>query len=366
MTRWNPSLVREKAGLFLSDTEKTVIRAKLPVTEGHYMADAVFEGGGVKGIAFLGALRCFSDVGVRWQRSAGTSAGAITAALVAADFTIQELEAIFGALDFDAEFLAQKTSPLIFNRTPGDDLSNPQWMVPNLMAVGQLGQYSTDPFKRWLEGVLGDRLRTFADIDRRHGRDLRVIVSDISRGQMLVLPDDLDKIEPPLANKQAFEVAEAVRLSMSIPLFFEPGILGTSTIVDGGILSNFPLWLFDIATMRHLPRWPTFGFRLTGQEDNRTIRSAVDVFTGMFQTMMTAGDRYHLRRNGQGRVIYMNTDGIEATQFNLSNADKDDLYRIGYEAAQQFLLEEWDWRQHLRLRGYSPDQLRHLGPEEGA
>lgn len=365
MAIWDPARTREKAGLSLTDAERSAILAKLPPAEdGTYCADAVFEGGGVKGTAFLGALRCFDDVGVRWKKVAGTSAGAITAALVVADLSIDALEQTIGGLDYEATFLPQKTSPFIFNGDPKDDLDKPVGMILGLLTNQKLGQYSTEPFKRWLEGVLGDRLRTFKDIAWRDGRALKVVVSDISLGEMLVLPDDLgrriqgQRIEDGVERSLEFEVAEAVRLSMSIPLFFTPGQLGSSTIVDGGVLSNFPLWLFDVTATNKPPRWPTFGLRLSEDGQRQRIGNAIDIFSALLQTAMKASDRYHLQRNGQGRVININTEGVSATAFNLTNETKDDLYINGYRDTKKFLLEEWSWEKHLKLRGYDPASLQ--------
>jgi len=59
-------------------------------------ADAVFEGGGIKGIALLGAMRCCDDLGLRWQKLAGSSSGSLTAALLAANFAIDRLERELG------------------------------------------------------------------------------------------------------------------------------------------------------------------------------------------------------------------------------------------------------------------------------
>jgi len=362
MAIWDPSVIRQQAGLFLSDEERTAIQARLPQTDtGEYFADAVFEGGGVKGTAFLGALRCFSEVGVQWKRVAGTSAGAITAALVVADFPIDELEQIIGRLDYNTQFLGEKTSPLIFNNDPADDLANPQWMIPNLLTVGQLGQYSTDPFKRWLSEVLGDRqIRTFQDIIHQgQGRALKVVVSDISAGKMIVLPDDLHQTYPSqVRNAVEFEVAEAVRLSMSIPFFFTPGTLAGSTIVDGGILSNFPLWIYDVTTHQRPPRWPTFGFRISEEvSGQQPINNAWDILVGMLKTMMVASDRYHLQKNEQERVIDIDTSRVTATEFNLTNEAKDYLYLNGYQATKTFLLERWNWEEHLRTRGYAVERI---------
>ena len=89
----NPEDICKASRLCLSDAQIASIQTKLPrAADGKLYADAVFEGGGVKGTAFLGALRCFGDVGVQWRKVAGTSAGAITAATVAAGFSIAELE----------------------------------------------------------------------------------------------------------------------------------------------------------------------------------------------------------------------------------------------------------------------------------
>src|SRR4051794_3746171 len=113
---WDPSRARKAHGLTLTDEQKATIHAKLPTSPetGVFFADGVFEGGGVLGIAFLGAARCCSDLGIRWKGLAGTSAGAITASLLASSLTIDRLEGILGDLDFNA-FLSEKSSILVRN-----------------------------------------------------------------------------------------------------------------------------------------------------------------------------------------------------------------------------------------------------------
>src|SRR3954469_5517085 len=93
MAGWDPVRARQTFGLTLTDQQKQAIHAKLPNSPeaGVFFADGVFEGGGVLGIAFLGAARCCSDLGIRWKGLAGTSAGAITASLLASDLTIDRL-----------------------------------------------------------------------------------------------------------------------------------------------------------------------------------------------------------------------------------------------------------------------------------
>ncbi|MEM9447987.1 MAG: patatin-like phospholipase family protein [Cyanobacteria bacterium P01_E01_bin.6] len=86
----------------MTEKEKADIREKLsePAEDGHIYADAVFEGGGVKGTAFIGAMRCFDDVGIKWRKLAGTSVGAITAAMLATGLSMDALEEIVAHLDY--------------------------------------------------------------------------------------------------------------------------------------------------------------------------------------------------------------------------------------------------------------------------
>ncbi|MGL4420021.1 MAG: patatin-like phospholipase family protein [Gemmataceae bacterium] len=378
---WTPAETRKKYNLNLSRHDLSKIEqamAPLPRVEGLWNCDAVFEGGGVLGIAFLGAVRCLSELGVRFHGLAGTSAGALTATLLAADLNVDQLEQILGQVDF-LDFLKQKTSSLIFNGDPSNDLEYPVVMIANLALVGELGQYSTEPLRDWLDEILKWAGKpTFADIweRSRHTRErqLKVVVSDVTRGEMKVLPDDLESTRNPSAatvgtpnrgtlspRQKTFAVAEAVRLSMSIPFFFLPGQLdhpteGRSTIVDGGILSNFPLWIFDETNPSMPPSHPTFGFRLIDREADapRRVNNVSDLFSAMFKTMMLASDRRFLSQRHQGRVIDIDLTGlnITATQFGLSNDQKDQLYARGYQATREFFLTRWNWRKHREARGF--------------
>ncbi len=372
MNKWYPQQILQEPGVRISPAEKQKILSKFPPPDdkGQIYADGIFEGGGVRGIAFLGALRCCNDLGIRWRKLAGTSAGAITAAVLATDLSIDDLEELLGQLDYSI-FLSKKNSPLILNGDPADDLQSPVWTLLFLTISRQMGEYSSLPFRQWLESTLakGD-LRTFADVKQQvKDRELKVVISNLSRGEMLVIPDDLQRRESAdadalyeqlrLKSAEDFSVAEAVRLSMSIPLFFEPGKLGNDIIVDGGILSNFPLWIYDkqSGATPVPPRWFTFGFRLidTGIENQVNINSPVSMLSAMFTTMMKARDRYHQREMDKGRVINIDVTEAEvtATHFNLDGDRKAKLYRLGYLHTKRFFLSSnFSWEKHLKARGF--------------
>jgi NTE family protein len=118
---------------------------------GRFPADAVFEGGGVWGVAFLGAVRCCEDLGISWVGLAGTSAGAITAGLLAAGYTAAELEAAFAALDY-THFVSRRTYRFGWDADPSNDLEDAGEaiaLLATLLARGRLGRYSTDRFHDW-------------------------------------------------------------------------------------------------------------------------------------------------------------------------------------------------------------------------
>ena len=96
---------------------------------------------------------------------------------------------------------------------------------------------------------------------------LVVMASDISNGELWRLPWDLRRLRA--AMRIAALIVEAVRASMSIPFFYAPLKLKDAAgeecwFVDGGMLSNFPIDVFD-RTDGAPPRWPTFGIKLSAQ-----------------------------------------------------------------------------------------------------
>ena len=114
-------------------------------------------------------------------------------------------------------------------------------------------------FERWFDDVLEGA--TFAKVRKPPAQGqaeewwLKLIAVDVTGGHLLVLPDDLQHYRDPATGAQIdpdeFPIARAARMSMSIPYFFDPVELQdeqgrTCLIVDGGTLSNFPVWLWDV------------------------------------------------------------------------------------------------------------------------
>lgn len=309
-------------------------------------ADLVFEGGGVRAVAFAGVLSVLAERGYRFERVAGTSAGAITAALVAA----------FQRAGEPVSRLLEVIETLDLTRFPDSNgigrLLGPLSPVAELAALafrGGLheGQYLED----WLTGILGDLgVATFGDLrrddpgsvlgaDREYG--LVVVTSDLSRRRMTLLPWDFQGygLDP---DDQS--VARAVRASAAIPFYFWPVEYrtpqGKVSLVDGGFLSNYPINIFDQSDSGDA-RWPTIGVRLAARERDRAtqpVRNALEVGFAVIDTAMHGIDARHIDDPATiARTIFVDAGSVRPTDFDLDPKERADLVRRGQAAARKWL-----------------------------
>lgn len=304
--------------------------------------NAVFEGGGVKAIGLVGAVKASEDYGLSFGRVAGTSSGAIVASLLAAGYRADEIREIIVTTPF-SNFLQKG-------------------VLHRIVVVGPLlrmfimkGLYSGDELEKWISGLLQAKgLRTFGDLPPG---TLRIVASDITQGKMLVLPDDIAHygFEP-----SAFPVAKAVRMSTSIPFFFDPVLLRLAQplgsqwmpkpsvfVVDGALLSNFPLWLFD-REQQGESIIPTIGYQLVGKNEHapRQIRGPVTMMQAIVATMLEAHDERYIEQHNRYRTIKVPTLGVSTTEFDISTERSLELFDAGYKAAKEYL-GNWSPKMYL-------------------
>ena len=297
------------------------------------LVNAVFEGGGVKGICLAGAIQAAEQNGCQFNRIAGTSSGAIVASLLAAQYTAAEIREIVAQTNYSA-FLKRAR---IFNT---------KIVGPAARVLIKKGLYSGEALEGWIKELLRKKgIHTFADLPQ--GK-LSIIASDITNGKILVLPDDVYKLG---IDPMKLSVAKAVRMSTSIPYFFDPVILRLNGeaargkkfadqfiyVVDGALLSNFPLWLFDQERPDAIDP-PTIGFQMVGKAAGKPhiIRGPVSMLQAMVETMLTAHDQRHISQDIIDRTIKIPSLGVSATQFEISPEDTLRLYESGYKAGMKF------------------------------
>lgn len=338
------------------------------------IADAVFEGGGAKGIAYVGALEIFEQAGYTWQNLAGASAGAITAALLAVGYPAKEIRKI----------LEQRIDYQQIRDAKG--IGKIPYVGPYLNLLVKKGMFKGDYFLDTMRTLLREGMATYHpdrridgevtfgdltidresddsadDYEDRYKYKLQVIVSDISTNRMIILPRD---------SKKAFgveavelEVALSVRMSGSFPFVFEPVRFKDASnrkhlLVDGGMLSNFPISLFD-SPVEQVPAWPTFGFLLwePGSEKlYKRIRWIGSMAVALIKTMSAAHDRKAIEEITNSRILKIPTGEYTTTDFDLGSKDVEWLCDSGKTAAEKFL-KTWDFDQYKEGR----EKLAALG-----
>ncbi|WP_174613781.1 patatin-like phospholipase family protein [Virgibacillus ihumii] len=291
--------------------------------------DAVFSGGGVKAYALIGALQSIDDKSLAFERVAGTSAGAIMAAFIAAGYRTNEVGELIQDLDIQKLLDPPKISSII-------PIS--KW----LFLYFRMGLYKGDKLEKWLYAKLGNKdIYTFNDLKKG---SLKVVVSDISLGKMVIIPDDLQRIYG--INPKYFPVSKAIRMSAGYPYFFVPKKLPgqskrKSLIVDGGLLSNFPLWIFENEGKEQVR--PVLGIKLSaypGKQEPRKINNALDMFHALFSTMLQAHDARHISTSHTNNILFIPVKQVASMNFAISDAEKEQLISQGRQKAAEFL-ERW-------------------------
>ncbi len=324
---------------------------------GEKRADIVLSGGGVKFIGLVGAITALMDAGYSAYRTSGVSAGSVVAAILAAASKGDQLT-------------SQQVRELALSvpLSKWRDAGPVKILGPAVGLLRDAGLYRGDFAHEWIRGELKNLgVTTFGDLaldddalspEQRY----RVVmtVADVTTTQLVRLPWDYRRVYGLDPDEQL--VADAVRASMAIPFFYPPVRLTstaglTSTLVDGGVLSNFPVDSLD-RTDGEPPRWPTFGVtvmpKLAEGLDNafpalRPLRflGQPALLESLFITMLVGHDQAHLNQPWvSARTIQVVTTDVSVLDFGISRVRLEDLYARGYAAAQEFL-STWNWPEYL-------------------
>jgi len=325
----------------------------------YHFKNLVFEGGGVKGIAYIGAMQVLQEKGIlsAIQRVGGTSAGAINAALFALGFSIPEQRNILKKLDFK-------------------NLMDDNWGVIRDVnrLIERFGWYKGDFFHEWIAGLIDKKLgnpnATFRDLNEAKRPDLYVYGTNLSTrfGEVFSF------MHTPRAR-----ISDAVRISMSIPLFFAAfRNIRNDVYVDGGVLNNYPVRLFDRenyispenrqqmgiethyykkenngflkkhpSSYKYVYNKETLGFRLDSRQEigvfrdgaepqHHKINDLFDYIKALMTTILESQGNMHLHSDDWHRTIYIDTLGVGTTDFDLSESMKKKLEESGRKGAEAY------------------------------
>ena len=360
--------------------------------------DLVFEGGGAKGMVFVGALREMERRGHTYGRFLGTSAGAIMATFAAAGLTMQEmLDALnekdaqgvpvfkqflgrprpFTRQDIQSSVTRQALQAIDLPGVPDNVEAYIDRIVLYLMTrdefahvfsfVERGGWYSADTFVQWAQAKLdqatpGGRRRelsrqTFAEFHRATGRELSLVAADTTDSRMLVLNHRTAPLVP---------VVWGMRMSMSLPLLWQEVVwqpewgdymgrpLAGHRVVDGGLLSNFPIELFlssdphVTALMGHRTSQGVLGLLIdeslpVGEAAERNAPGdgglaslpPAQRIKGLVDTATQAHDKMVIDAFEQF-VCRLPARGYHTTEFDMTDARRDALIAAGQRALDEY------------------------------
>ncbi len=318
----------------------------------YHFCNLIFEGGGVKGIAYVGALEELEKRQILGSvtRVGGASVGAINAVLMGLNFKIDEIKSILWGLNF-RNFL--------------DDSFGVIRDTERLLT--EFGWYKGDFFRNWIGELIrektGNSEATFADVkalkEKKGFRDIYLIGTNLSTHFSEVFSKE---------HTPRMCVAEAARISMSLPLVFRAmRDFRDDVYVDGGVLRNYPIKLFDrekyvsgtlarktgyyerinkkIAKIerpisRYVYNKQTLGFRLDQREEismfrdhaepkHNEIKDFFDYLFNLIVTMKDAQENSHLHSDDWQRTIYIDTLGVGTTEFDITDEKKKELVASG-------------------------------------
>jgi predicted acylesterase/phospholipase RssA len=265
----------------------------------------IMKGGGVKGLAYVGALAELSKY-YTFTTFVGTSAGAVTAALLAAGYSVHELEEILQATNFKSFFDARLFQSLV-----------------NLFVHG--GLYRAEVFTHWLNILLAEKLKSQHRIQMSDLPYSLIVYACRREKATLVYDSEADG---------NVSVAYAVRCSMSIPFVFIPEKNQGMSVFDGGVKDkNYPVE--ELKKIR--PDGDFIGLYL-GPRVFTPQKTRFPVVTDLLNILFEASDTEALNKYRDHTVV-IDPSPISTLDFNLKEFEKNFLILEGRAAALEFLTE---------------------------
>lgn len=307
----------------------------------------VFEGAGLRGLAYAGALKTLEEKEVtsKIEKVGGTSAGAIISLLFSLGYTADEMETIIANTKF------QKFNDGRF------------FFIGGIFRMKKkFGWYRGEKFKDWLSELIevktGNADITFQELYDAGYKDLYVTTTCLNRQELLVLSRK---------NYPKMMVKDAVRISMSVPMYYQAVFVdkegntykkqnkeaSLDVMVDGGLTGNFPIDMFDGIRYNQnqekirIPNYETLGLRIDSDRQIKQDRKQQQLapypitdfsdFIGAFY-VMTIGklNRTQLTNDDWNRTISISSVGISPKVKKLSMEQKNRLINSGKSYTEAF------------------------------
>ncbi len=300
--------------------------------------DLVLGGGGVRGVALVGALAGFEEAGWTPHRIAGASAGAMAGALAVAGATPAEQRGYLNNLDYRgfvgsdliARLVKRPFVGAVVDRFGTDRVEPLAWMSELLANQG---------VESWADLALTGKDAEGLPPEKRYRLVVRCL--DVVHRRVVRLPWDYDLYGLEAASQS---VAQAVRASMSVPIIYDPVTLGVGDkrglLVDGGLGAGFSAAALDRLDAG-APRHPSFAVKLTSRlKPDAWPEGDLALMRAMLDTVLETGDRVEPESARDGRrTIRIDASSVSPLDLRVTTSETDALYDQGLEAVRSFLAQ---------------------------
>jgi predicted acylesterase/phospholipase RssA len=305
----------------------------------------VFSGGGTKGVSYCGALEILSKlnvIGSNIKGFAGTSAGSMMAGLLAVGYTTAELTDLMLELNFE-DFVDGQTSYI----REGLNLIETYGLVP--------GKFLHEFLGKLIEKKTGSADYTIQQLYDDKKIKLVIVCTDMNLSRSRYFYPD-----SPVEADRNIPIRQAIRMSAGIPFMFEPIIHDSNYHVDGGMLDNYPIHVFDGAYPGDInaknnitkPNSKVLGFHVSseetydpssiltgGEKDGRIkINSFLHYGSSFINAFMNENERRAITEANELRTIKIVTPYISLTTFAMTLEQKQSLIELGKTATSKFFL----------------------------
>lgn len=285
----------------------------------------LFGGGAIRGMAHIGAIRALKELGVELGTLAGSSVGAIVAAALAVGYSDAELEKIFLDVDFE--------------------------LFKDIDFTKSLALSKGDIFHDWMREIIEKK---FYGEKYDKGRNRRVTFADIDKN-LVIITTDLTNFCCREFSKSVtpnFEIAEAVRISASMPGLMRTVEVDGATLVDGDLQKSWPMWkLCD--TLKNLDE-NVLEIRLEGTVSS-DLQNPISYINSVYSCITSIASEFvvNLFDNDETHdCLIINTGDVVIVNFQMKEAERKALIEDGYRQTLEYFKSILPVKKAVHLDNY--------------
>lgn len=293
----------------------------------------IFGGGAVRGLAYVGAIKALKELNINVKTFAGSSVGALVAALLAVGYDADELRELLMQVNFEL-------------------FKDIQFGINKEFAISK-GNVFTD----WIREAIESK---FYGKNYKKGENAPVTFGDLSKN-LVILTTDLNRfccVEFSNFETPEFEIANAIRISCSMPGLMPPVEMDDNRLVDGDLLKGIPLW--RLSKNINAPDSRVLEFRLEGDTVEKES-NPLDFINSIYSCMTSASTDFIMEvfgENDKFDYVKINTGDTVVINFNMSEEARKELIDRGYNDSMKYLTKDC-LSKKLRIVNFY-DRMIHL------